>query len=270
MQECLLASDVELVATVGREATGAQDPKVREVVHREMRNFAAIETQLTGFDACFFCLGVSSAGMSETDYERVTYGITMAAAETLARLNPGMTFVYVSGQGTDSTEQGRVVWARIKGKTENALMRLRFKGAYMFRPGVIQTLYGVKSKTSLYRVMYAVTRPLLTPLRVLFPAYILTTVQIGRAMLEVARDGAPKRKFLRARTLRGCPNEVAVHSRACYGERRVCAARGRPGSDRCSGPEPGGNPYRTSGDLPGSGRRRRMRCTVRWSRQMKS
>jgi uncharacterized protein YbjT (DUF2867 family) len=193
LRECLLASDVELVETVGRRSTGAKHPKVREVVHREMRNYAAIETQLTGFDACFFCLGVSSAGMSEADYERVTYGVTLAAAETLARLNPGMTFVYVSGQGTDSTERGRIGWARIKGKTENALMRLRFKAAYMFRPGIIQPLHGVKSKTGWYRMIYAVTTPLLTPLRKLLPAYILTTEQLGRAMLEVTRHGAPKK-----------------------------------------------------------------------------
>jgi uncharacterized protein YbjT (DUF2867 family) len=193
LRECLLASDVELVETVGRGSTGTKHPKVREVVHREMRNYVAIETQLTGFDACFFCLGVSSAGMSEADYERVTYGVTLAAAETLARLNPGMTFVYVSGQGTDSTERGRIGWARIKGKTENALMRLRFKAAYMFRPGIIQPLHGVKSKTGWYRMIYAVTTPLLTPLRKLLPAYILTTEQLGRAMLEVARHGAPKK-----------------------------------------------------------------------------
>ncbi len=196
LRECLLASDVELVETVGREATGVEHAKVREVVHRDMRDFAAIERELTGFDACFFCLGVSSAGMSEADYERVTYGITLAAAETLVRLNPAMTFVYVSGQGTDSSEHitqtGRSAWARIKGKTENALLRLRFKGAYMFRPGVIQPLYGVKSKTGWYRMMYAVMRPLLTPLRMVFPKYILTTEQIGRAMLAVARHGAGK------------------------------------------------------------------------------
>jgi uncharacterized protein YbjT (DUF2867 family) len=196
LRECLLASDVELVEAVGREATAAQNPKVREVVHREMHDFSAIEGELTGFDACFFCLGVSSAGMSEADYERVTYGITIAAAQTLARLNPGMTFVYVSGQGTDSTghitQTRRVAWARIKGKTENALLRLGFKGAYMFRPGVIQPMHGVKSKTGWYRAMYTVTRPLLTPLRKLFPDYILTTEQIGRAMLAVARHGAAK------------------------------------------------------------------------------
>jgi uncharacterized protein YbjT (DUF2867 family) len=192
LRECLLASDVELVETVGREPTGVEHPKVREVVHRETRDYSAIERDLTGFDACFFCLGVTSAGMSENDYERVTYGITLAAGETLARLNPGMTFVYVSGQGTDSTEQGRVAWARIKGKTENALLRLRFKGAYMFRPGVIQPLHGVKSKTGWYRMMYTLAGPLLTPLRMLFPAYILTTDQLGRAMLAVARHGAAK------------------------------------------------------------------------------
>jgi len=196
LRECLLASDVELVETVGRSATGSQHPKVREVVHREMQDYSTIERELTGFDACFFCLGVSSAGMSEADYERVTYGVTLAAAGTLARLNPGMTFVYVSGQGTDSAERvrktRRVAWARIKGKTENALLRLPFKGAYMFRPGIIQPLHGVKSKTGWYRMLYAVTKPLLTPLRLQFPAYILTTEQIGRAMLEIARHGAPK------------------------------------------------------------------------------
>jgi uncharacterized protein YbjT (DUF2867 family) len=192
LRECLLASDVELVETVGREATGSQHPKVRELVHREMWDYSAVERELTGFDACFFCLRVSSAAMSEADYEKVTYGITLAAAETLARLNAGMTFIYVSGTGTDSTEKGRVAWARIKGKTENALLRLRFKGAYMFRPGVIQPLHGVKSKTGWYRMLYIVTRPLLTPLRMLFPAYILTTDQLGRAMLAAARQGAPK------------------------------------------------------------------------------
>lgn len=193
LRECLLASDVELIETVGREPTGVEHPKVREVVHREMLDYRAIEGELTGFDACFFCLGVTSAGIGEADYERVTYGITMAAAETLARLNPGMTFVYVSGLGTDSTEQGRMAWARIKGKTENALLRLGFRGAYMFRPGIIQPLHGVKSKTGWYRMLYTVTRPLLTPLRMLFPAFILTTEQMGRAMLAVARHGAPKR-----------------------------------------------------------------------------
>ena len=193
LHECLLDSGVPLVKTVGRTATGIQHPKLREVAHQDLWNYSSIEMELSGFDACFFCLGVSAAGMKEADYERVTYGITMAAAEVLCRLNPQMTFVYVSGAGTDSSEQGRMMWARVKGRTENALLRLPFKAAYMFRPGFIQPLHGVRSKTTAYRVFYILTKPLLPILRWAFPAFILTTEQIGRAMLAVARNGAPKR-----------------------------------------------------------------------------
>ena len=125
--------------------------------------------------------------MSEADYERVTYGITIAAATTLARLNKSMTFIYVSGAGTDSSERGRIMWARVKGRTENALLRLPFKAAYMFRPGVIQPLHGIKSKTAAYRILYSITEPLLPVLRRLMPGLILTTEQIGRAMLTAAR-----------------------------------------------------------------------------------
>jgi uncharacterized protein YbjT (DUF2867 family) len=192
LRECLLDSGVELVQTVGRTATGVQHPKVREVIHPDLWNYSPIETELSGFDACFFCLGVSAAGMKEEDYARVTYGITLAAAETLSRLNPRMTFIYVSGAGTDSSEKGRIMWARVKGKTENALLRLPFKAAYMFRPGVIQPLHGIRSRTAAYRVLYTLMKPLLPVLRWAFPASILTTGQIGRAMIAVARNGAPK------------------------------------------------------------------------------
>ena len=154
---------------------------------------ARIEKELTGYDACFFCLGVTSAGMSEADYDRVTYGIAAAAAETLARLNPQMTFVFVSGAGSDSSEKGRVMWARVKGKAENAVLRQPFKGAYVFRPGVIQPLDGIRSRTTAYRILYSLTKPLLPLLRWAFPGQILTTAQIGQAMLKVARSGAPKR-----------------------------------------------------------------------------
>jgi uncharacterized protein YbjT (DUF2867 family) len=193
LRECLLDPDVQLAQTVGRTATGTQDTKLREVVHQDLWHYEPIESTLSGFDACFFCLGVSSSGMKEEDYERVTYGITMAAAETLCRLNPRMTFIYVSGTGTDSSERGRSMWARIKGKTENALLHLPFGAAYMFRPGIIEPLHGVKSKTTLYRVFYAVAIPVLPLFRLLFPNYVLTTEQIGRAMLAVARHGAAKR-----------------------------------------------------------------------------
>jgi uncharacterized protein YbjT (DUF2867 family) len=193
LRECLLDRDVQLVETVGRSATGVHDSKLREIVHADLSHYEKIEGELSGFDACFFCLGRSSSGMTEADYERVTYGITVATAEVLCRRNPQMTFIYVSGAGTDSSENGRTMWARVKGKTENALLRLPFAAAYMFRPGIIQPLYGTKSKTAAYRVFYAIGKPLMTPLRWAFPDYALTTEQIGRAMLNVAKRGYPQR-----------------------------------------------------------------------------
>jgi uncharacterized protein YbjT (DUF2867 family) len=190
--ECLRDPNVTLVRTVGRNPTGILHPKLRETTHHDLWNFSGLEPDLTGFDACFFCLGVSSAGMNEADYARVAYGITLAAAEILSRLNPAMTFIYVSGAGTDSSERGRTMWARVKGKTENALLRLPFKAAYMFRPGVIEPVHGVKSKTGWYRAIYFVMTPVLPALRWAFPNFILTTEEIGQAMLAVARNGAPK------------------------------------------------------------------------------
>ncbi|MGD1094707.1 MAG: epimerase [Bryobacteraceae bacterium] len=179
LRECLLDPEVQLVLTVGRTRTGIENPKLREMLMQDLWQDASI-----GFDACFFCLGVTSAGLKEAEYERLTYGLTLSVAEALARLNPQMTFVYVSGAGTDSSEQGRIHWARIKGKTENALLRLPFKAAYMFRPGVIQPLHGIQS-----------TKPLLPVLPRLLPNSILTTEQIGRAMLAVVRHSAPKRAW---------------------------------------------------------------------------
>jgi uncharacterized protein YbjT (DUF2867 family) len=201
VRECLHDPGVQRVQTVGRTPAGAEHAKLREIVHTDLWNFASIESELSGFDACFFCLGVSAAGMNEAEYERVTYGITLAAAETLARLDPKMTFVYVSGAGTDSSEHGRTMWARVKGKTENALMRLPFKAAYMFRPGVIEPVYGTKSKTTWYRFFYSISKPLLPVVRWTFPNYVLTTAEIGQAMLAVARDGAPK-KTLESKDIR--------------------------------------------------------------------
>jgi uncharacterized protein YbjT (DUF2867 family) len=192
LRECLLDQDVQLVQTIGRSPTGLEHPKLREIVHRDMTSYASLDDQLSGFDACFFCLGVSSSGMKEDEYERMTYGITIAAAEALSRLNPQMTFIYVSGAGTDSSERGRIMWARVKGRTENALLRLPFKAAYMFRPGVIEPLHGARSKTAAYRIGYALMGPLLPLLRRVFPNSILTTEQIGLAMLSVAKHGAPK------------------------------------------------------------------------------
>ena len=192
LRECLLDPDVQSVLSVGRSQTGQRHPKLRELVHGDFLDFSALEQDMAGFDSCFFCLGVSSAGMSEERYQRVTYDITMAAARTLAKLNPDMTFIYVSGMGTDGSERGGVMWARVKGKTENALMKLPFKARYMFRPGFIQPLHRIRSKTRLYRAFYTITRPIYPVIRALFPRYVTTTEQLGRAMIKVAKQGAQK------------------------------------------------------------------------------
>jgi uncharacterized protein YbjT (DUF2867 family) len=193
LRECLLDPDVRRVLAVGRTPTGGQDPKLQDIVRKDLFDYAEIENELAGFDACFFCLGVSSSGMNEADYARITHDIGVAAAQTLVRLNPQMTFVFVSGAGADSTERSRTMWARIKGKTENALLRLPFKAVYVFRPGIIQPLHGIRSKTAGYRLFCAFAKPLLPIARRLFPNYVLTTEQIGRAMLRAAKRGAPKR-----------------------------------------------------------------------------
>jgi uncharacterized protein YbjT (DUF2867 family) len=200
LRECLQDEDVKLAVTVGRTATGAREPKLREIVHSDMLDYAGMEESLKGFDACFFCLGVASSGMKEADYERVTYGFAMAAAEMLSRLNPQMTFIYVSGSGTDSSENGRSMWARVKGRTENALLRLPLQ-AYMFRPGFIEPLDGIKSKTTMYRMFYGVTKPLFPLLRRVLPNQVLSTRDVGQAMLKVARRGYAKR-VLEAKDIR--------------------------------------------------------------------
>ena len=193
LRECLLAPDVESVLAVGRTATGVQNPKLRELLRPDLFDLTPVEAELAGYDACFFCLGVSSAGMSESAYRRVTYELTVSVATALARLNPTMAFIYVSGSGTDSTEQGRSMWARVKGRTENALLRLPFRAVYLFRPGYIQPLHGITSTTGLYRGLYVVMAPLYPLWRRVAPGLVSTTEQVGRAMLRVARTGAPKK-----------------------------------------------------------------------------
>jgi uncharacterized protein YbjT (DUF2867 family) len=193
LRECLAASDVEHVMTVGRAPTGQRHPKLRELVHAEMWDYANVEAEMTGFDACFFCIGVTSSGMAEKQYTHMTYDLTMAAASTLARLNPQMVFVYVSGAGADSSETSRTMWERVRGKTENALLKLPFRSVFIFRPGMIQPMFGVKSKTTSYRWFYTLTRPLLPLLRAMLPDQVLSTPQMGKAMLSAARHGAPKR-----------------------------------------------------------------------------
>ena len=192
LRECLIDPGVTSVLSVGRGPSGQQHAKLREIVHGNFTDFSAIESELSGYDACFFCLGVSSLGMDAERYRHLTYDITMAAATTLAKLNPGMVFIYVTGRGTDSTEQGSLMWARVKGKTENDLLKLPFKAAYMFRPAGIQPLQGIRSKTAWYQAVYVIAAPLLTLLNRIAPKYVTTTEQLGRAMIKVARDGYPK------------------------------------------------------------------------------
>jgi uncharacterized protein YbjT (DUF2867 family) len=193
LREALLDPEVEAVLAVVRTPTGKQHPKLRELVHADFDSYAGIERELAGYQSCLFCLGVSSAGMTEHDYRRVTYDYAVVAATTLAAQNPAMTFIYVSGAGTDSTAKGRSMWARVKGETENALLAMPFSATYMFRPAFIQPMHGITSKTRLYRVAYAVMGPLYPLLKRVLPKYVTTTEQVGRAMLSVAKHGAPSR-----------------------------------------------------------------------------
>jgi uncharacterized protein YbjT (DUF2867 family) len=192
LRECLLDPDVKQVLTIIRSPTGQQHAKLRGLVRADLFDYSNIEADLTGFDACFFCLGVTSAGMTEEQYTHITHDLTLAAATTLAKLNPAMTFIYVSGSGTDGTERGRSMWARVKGKTENDILKLPFKAAYMFRIGFIRPLHGIVSKTKLYRIFYSVLQPILPLMQKALPSQIGTTEQVGRAMLLVAKHGFPR------------------------------------------------------------------------------
>lgn len=192
LRECLLDPGVDAVVTIGRRATGQSHAKLREIIHDDLLDYGAVESELSGFDACLFCLGIASSGMSEADYSRITYEIPVAAARALSRLSPGMVFVHTSAAGADSSEQGRIMWARVKGRAENALLRMPFKGVYVFRPLIVRPLHGIESRTTLYRVFYKALRPLLAPLQSLLPGYVTSTETIGKAMLKVVRGGAPR------------------------------------------------------------------------------
>jgi uncharacterized protein YbjT (DUF2867 family) len=193
LRECLLDPEVAEVLAVGRSGTGQQHAKLREIVHEDLFDLSDIAVRLTNYDACFFCLGVSSAGMKEAEYRRMTHDLTMSVAQVLSRQNPKMTFLYISGAGTDSTERGRSMWARVKGKTENDLLRLPFRAAYMLRPGYIQPTGGIRSKTGWYRAMYAIAMPVYPLMKRIFRKYVMTTNDLGRAMIKIAKYGASKR-----------------------------------------------------------------------------
>ncbi|MDR3670487.1 MAG: epimerase [Holophaga sp.] len=188
LRECLADPQVERVLAVGRTPLAAEAPKLRQLQPGSFLDYAGLEADLAGYDACFFCLGVSSLGMKEADYRHITYDYTLAAGRTLVRLNPGMSFLYVSGAGTG----GRSMWARVKGETEDALLALPFKATYLLRPGFIQPLHGIRSKTPLYHLIYRLTGALVPLLKRLLPGLVLTTEELGRAMIRLARDGYPR------------------------------------------------------------------------------
>lgn len=189
LHECLLHPEVEAILVINRRPCGIVDPKLKEIIHPDFFDFSAIENQLTGYNACFFCLGVSSVGMKEPEYFKLTYTLTMHVALTLSRLNPEMVFCYISGAATDSTEEGKMMWARVKGKTENHLMTLPFKAVFAFRPSFMQPTKGLKNTLVYYKYvnwLYPVLRPL-------FPRYFGTLKELGLAMINVVRFGYDKR-----------------------------------------------------------------------------
>jgi uncharacterized protein YbjT (DUF2867 family) len=192
LQECLRDDRVTEIVSVQRSPSGTIHPKLRERIHTDFFDYRDLRADFRGAKACFFCLGSTAVGKTEVEYHRLTFDLTMAAARTLAEVNPGMTFCFVTGVGTDSTERGRVMWARVKGKTENALLALPLD-AYMLRPGFIQPIGGIQSKTRLYRMFYQVTTPLYPLLRRLTPNLVTTSEVVGRAMIRLAFGGYSKR-----------------------------------------------------------------------------
>ncbi len=189
LHECLNHSDVESVLLINRKPCGVKHEKLKEIIHKDLLDLSSLEDQLEGYNACYFCAGVSSVGKKEDEYSRITYGLTMNFANAMVKLNPDMTFCYVSGVGTDSTEKGRSMWARVKGKTENDLMKLPFKAAYMFRPGYIQPTKGLKNTYKMYKVF----APIYPIIKLLFSKYVTTLREIGLAMINVTLYGSEKK-----------------------------------------------------------------------------
>lgn len=187
LHEALNDTAVESILVIGRRSCNITHKKLRELLHDDFYDYTAIEDRLRGYNACFFCLGVTSLGKSEQEYRRLTYDLTMAAARTLSRLNPDMVFCYVSGAGTDSSEQGHSMWARVKGRTENDLMKLPFKAVYAFRPGFIKPTAGLKNSLTIARVL----APLYPVLKLFFPKHVCTLEEVGRSMIRAGASGYP-------------------------------------------------------------------------------
>jgi len=189
--ECLENTAVESVLVINRQTCGVIHPKLKEIIHKDLFDLSGLTVEMTGYNTCFFCIGVSSAGLSENDYQKTTYDLTLNVAKIVSDLNREMTFCYISGAGTDSSEKGKIMWARVKGKTENTLLSLPFKKAYMFRPGFIQPMNGIKSKTKLYNTMYAIFKPLYFVLKY-FDSIVTNTSIFGKAMIYTVLTGSEK------------------------------------------------------------------------------
>ena len=189
LRECLRDPQISRVVTVGRTAPAATDPKLRALTVPDLFDLSPIAGELTNLDACFYAIGVTSLGMNEADYTRVTHDLTLSVANFLLARNPRLAFVFVSGASSDSSAQGRVMWARVKGKTENALLRMPFKSVTVVRPGLIIPMHGIRSRTRLYNVLYVILRPLVPLFKRLAPNQVTTTERLGRTMIRLARGG---------------------------------------------------------------------------------
>ena len=191
--ECLDDPSVTQVLAVVRESTGRKHDKFREILLKDFADYSSIENELTGYDSCLFCLGITSAGRTEEAYRKVTKDIALAAAQTLLKKNPFMTFVFVSGAGADSSEKGKVMWARVKGEAENALLKMPFQDVYVVRPAFIQPMQGVVSKVKMYNYLYKLLGPLYPLLKRLFPRQTINSRDLARVMIRLAREGAAKK-----------------------------------------------------------------------------
>jgi uncharacterized protein YbjT (DUF2867 family) len=190
--ECLADDRVTAVQAISRSPTGISHAKLTEVLHRDFFDLVSVADRLRGCDACFYCLGVTAVGLDEAAYSRATYDLTLVAAKAYLAANPSGTFCYISGAGADSTERGRTMWARVKGRTENALLNLGFTRVYLVRPGFIQPVKGVRSKTAWYQAFYTIIAPLSPLIRVLLPGVATTSAALGRALIQLAAAGFPR------------------------------------------------------------------------------
>ena len=189
--ECIENTEVESILAINRQAYNISHPKLKEIIRKDLFDLSGLTDEMTGYNTCFFCLGVSSAGMKEDEYHKITYDLTLNVATTLLAINKEMTFCYISGAGTDSSEKGRIMWAKVKGKTENALLSAPFKKAYMFRPGFIQPMKGIRSRTKTYNVLYSIFKPFYFILKH-FDSIVTNTEVFGKAMILTVLNGYEK------------------------------------------------------------------------------